>query len=102
MSGKRDNERACVVDTRAGSSCDDQGSDVPLESVHARNRVQGMALRKVQLKELKAKIRTLRGTAQRWVLGGESRRLMTAWHGWYRMQRPRSLGFGQGSTGDAV
>ena len=76
-------------------------SDVPLEMVHeqvSKEQSPGSGLAEGAVKELKAKIRTLRH-AQRRVLGGESWRLMTASRGWYRMRRPRSIGFGQGSTG---
>ena len=72
--------------TREGTSCDDRGGRCPLESAHEQ-----VGLRKVQPKSARRRFAPL-GAAQRWVLGGESRRLMTA-------QRPRSIGFGQGSTG---
>ena len=66
---KGDNERACVVDTREGSSSMIRCQTSPLEPVHeqvSKDRVQGMGLCKVQLKSSKRRFEPW-GTTQRWV-----------------------------------
>ena len=59
-------------------------SDVPLESENeqvSKEQSRGNGLAEGAVKELKRKF-VHSAKAQRWALGGESRRLMTAWHGW--------------------
>ena len=59
-------------------------SDVPFESAHeqvSKEQSPGNGITEGAVKELKAKIRTLRH-ARKWVSGGRTQRLMTAWHGW--------------------
>ena len=61
-------------------------SDVPLESAHEQvSKVQspGNGLAEGAVKELKAKIRTLRHSTEMGLGRGESWRLVTAGHGWH-------------------
>ena len=60
-------------------------SDVPLESVHEQVSKQGTESREWTGGRCSQRAQgenSYSETAQKWVLGGESQRLMTAWHGW--------------------
>ena len=97
---RSDGEPALLAHVRAARAMT-MVSDVPLESVHeqvSKEQSPGKGLAEGAVKELKAKIRTSRHSTEMG-LERRTRRLVTAWHGWYRMRRPRSIGFGPGSTG---